>query len=156
MVADGGSVTSSLTSYPPPLSEAPTVGTLRGLLVGLQDGTRRVPPSPPLPVPGGRPSPVREAMHVVDIRQWRVEHAASGLPVALRVGDPLDAAQLMRLRDELGMVGGVWRSPPPPEPAPVEAESESRTTASDLRALAVVGAAALAAMMAILAATGVL
>lgn len=93
-------MTASLT-YPPPLSAPPSTATLRGLLEGLQAGAAQVPPSPPLP--GGQPvlSPVRAAMETVSIAQWNVEHAATGVPVRLSIGDPLTVDELARLRDEL-------------------------------------------------------
>lgn len=123
-------MTASLT-YPPPLSAPPTTATLRGLLHGLQAGAAKVPPSPPLP--GGQPalSPVRAAMEAVSIAQWNVEHATTGVPVRLSIGDPLTVDELARLRDELSGRPARIRVPSqtPVRDGPTEPTADAPTAA---------------------------
>lgn len=116
-------------AYPPPLSEAPTVGTLRDLLVALQRGTYEVPPVPPLPVAAaGALTPVRAAMESVATSRWHVEHVGSGVPVSLAIGDRLDTRQLVQLRDELGVFRHTAR---PLQPAGVRPPAPASEPASE-------------------------
>jgi len=94
------------------------VDALRGLLDGLQDPVGAAMTLPPPPPPPGTLSTAlgttelqallaglrRTASGAFDtstVLRWRVEHANTGVPVWLGLGDRLSVRQLMRLRNEL-------------------------------------------------------
>lgn len=127
--ADRDSVSPVATAYPPPLSAPPTVDALRGLLDGLQDPTAAAQALPP-PPPGmlstalgttelqallaGLRRTASGAFDTTTVVRWRVEHAHTGVPVWIGVGDRLSVRQLIRLRNELLPPPVVAGAPAPP------------------------------------------